>query len=406
MSRKAVKHKAVKHAEVKHSAKQDAVKHDGVEHDAAKHSATEEANMNQLMHQLGPKTRLAKLTMANWKAQKAAGLLKPSAAGDSGIVRIPLDQLDDSPYQMRRDMDPEELAELTRSIRDQGLLNPILVRPAEKGWEIISGHRRTAACRRLQFAAKTDAEKEKYNAIPAFVRDSVTDDQVLFLGLAENMFRADISPLDAALGLVTLQKLKPALSTVAKVAEITDLHPKKVQRLLELAASPEVVQKGVSDGIKVPVDPDQKNGNDDDESAEETRTLDLLTALQFNRLHQALSKKGGKTKDGKSTADAQTGAAIARALKENWGLRDVTLYVGKTISKLTTPDKKKKDRGRPAAPFKKNARQLVIYYGQLDAISDIQRQLLLKALQEIIQRLTERAKRTALSKRTPVRKSA
>src|SRR5215469_4047419 len=405
MSPKAVKHRAVKHGEVKHSAKHDAVEHDAVKHDAVKHSI-EEAAMQQLIHQIGPNTRLAKLTEANWKAQKATGLVKPSAAGDSGIVRIPLDMLDDSPFQLRHDMDGEQLAELVRSIRDRGLLNPILVRPAEKGWEIIAGHRRTGAYRRLQFAAKTDAEKEKYNAIPAFVRDSVTDDQVLLLGLAENMFRADISPLDSAHGLETLQKLKPALSTVAKVAEITDLHPKKVQRLLELAASPEVVQKGVSDGIKVPADPDRKDGGDGDEDAEETRTLDLLTALQFNRLHQALSKKGGKTKDGKSTADAQTGAAIARALKENWGFRDVMLYVNKIISGLAAPDNKKKNRGRPAAPFKKNARQLVIYYGQLDAISDVQRQSLLKALDEIIQKLNQRPKSTTLSNRTAARKTA
>ena len=48
--------------------------------------------------------------------------------------------------------------------RDQGLLNPILVRRAEKGCEVISGHRRLAAYRRLQFAAKTKAEKQKYGA--------------------------------------------------------------------------------------------------------------------------------------------------------------------------------------------------------------------------------------------------
>ena len=408
---KAVKHRAVKHGEVKHTAKHDAAKHDPAEHDAVKHDAVkhsieEEAAMNQLIHQIGPNTRLAKLTMANWNAQKAAGLVKRSAPGDSGIVRIPLDKLDDSPFQLRHDMDGEQLAELVRSIRDRGLLNPILVRPAEKGWEIIAGHRRTGAYRRLQFAAKTDAEKEKYNAIPAFVRDSVTDDQVLLLGLAENMFRADISPLDSALGLVALQKLKPALSTAPKIAEITDLHLRKVERLLQLAASPEVVQKGVSDGIKVPAGPDRKDGGDGDEDAEETRTLDLMSALQFTRLHEALSKKGGKTKDGKSTADAQTGAAIARALKENWGFRDVMLFVNKTISRLTAPDNKKKDRGRPPAPFKKNGRQLVIYYGQLDAISDIQRQSLLKALQEIIQRLNQRPKTTTLSRRARVRKSA
>ena len=83
----------------------------------------------------------------------------------------------------------------------------------------------------------------------------------------------------------------------------------------------------------------------------------------------------------------------------------MTLYVSKAIAKLAAPDNKKKDRGRPAAPFKKNARQLVIYYGQLDAISDIQRQSLLKALDEIIQKLNQRPKSTVLSNRTPARKT-
>jgi ParB family chromosome partitioning protein len=103
-----------------------------------------------------------------------------------------VDQLDDSPYQLRRGMDSDGLAELTRSIRDPGLLHPILVHQAEKMYQVISGHRRLAAYRRLQFAAKTEADKQKYAAIPARELNSVTDEQMLLLGLAENMFRADI----------------------------------------------------------------------------------------------------------------------------------------------------------------------------------------------------------------------
>jgi ParB/RepB/Spo0J family partition protein len=56
-------------------------------------------------------------------------------------------------------MDSDELAELVRSIRDHGLLNPILVRRAGKTYQVISGHRRLAAYPRLQFAAKSDEEK-------------------------------------------------------------------------------------------------------------------------------------------------------------------------------------------------------------------------------------------------------
>src|SRR5215470_10157826 len=97
MSPKAVKHRAVKHGEVKHrkkhdAAKHDAAEHDAVKHDAVKHSIEEEAAMQQLIHQIGPNTRLAKLTEANWKAQKAAGLVKRSAPGDSGNRENPARQ--------------------------------------------------------------------------------------------------------------------------------------------------------------------------------------------------------------------------------------------------------------------------------------------------------------------------
>src|SRR5262249_16096402 len=321
---------------------------------AVKHSAKEEAVMKQLIQELGPKTKLAQLTMTNWRAEKAARLTKPNAGG-ADIVNIPLEQLEDSPYQLRHDMESDAMAELVRSIRDHELLNPILVRRAGKIYQVISGHRRLAAYRRLQFAAKSDAAQKKYAAIPARELTSVSDEQMLVLGLTENMLRADISPLDAAIGLTTLQTLKPALNSAKKLAETTGLQLRKVERLLHLAASPEVVQKGVQEGLQAADSGEQENARADDDSPEEPRTLDLLSGLQFRRLHEALSKTG---KNGESTADAQTSAAITHALRENWGLRDVTLYVNKAISQLTA-HAAEKARGRPGVPFRKTDRQLV-----------------------------------------------
>jgi len=376
---------------------------------AVKHSAKEEAVMQQLIHQLGPKTRLAKLTMANWKAEKAARLVKPGAGSDSGIVNIPLEQLEDSPFQLRQQMDSDELAELVRSIRDHGLLNPILVRRAGKTCQVISGHRRLVAYRRLQFAGKTDAEKAKYAAIPARELPSVSDEQMLLLGLTENMLRADISPMDAAMGLVRLRKLEPAFNSAPKIAEATGLQMRKVERLLRLADSPEVVQKAVQGGLQALQGDNQKkekkNGRPAEDSAEEPRTLDLMSALEFSRLHEALSKKGPKSKNGKSPADTQTAAAIARALKEDWGLRDVRLYVSKAIAELKAPAVKK-GRGRPVLPFKNTAQQLVVYYGRLKSLTALQRQSLRKALQELLQKLAERPKTPPVAHRGPVRKSA
>src|SRR5262249_54286088 len=252
---------------------------------AAKHTPKEEAVMKQLIAQLGPKTKLAKLTLANWKAEKAARLVKPNGRGEAAITRIEPDQLDDSPFPLRQEMDEDELAELIRSIEEHGLLNPILVRRAGDKYQVISGHRRLAAYRRLQFAAKTDADKARYAAIPARELAHVDDEQMLLLGLTENLLRADISPLDAALGLVQLRKLKPALSTANKIAETTGLQVDKIKRLLRLADAPEVVQKGVREGLMIRVGRDGKEQPSDEGAAGQRRTLDLLAALEFIRLH-------------------------------------------------------------------------------------------------------------------------
>jgi ParB family chromosome partitioning protein len=88
--------------------------------------------------------------MAEWKADASrARHTKPKASREAGITETPLEQLDESPYQLRHDMDSDALGELTRSIEENGLLNPILVRRKGDKYEVISGRRRLAAYRRL-----------------------------------------------------------------------------------------------------------------------------------------------------------------------------------------------------------------------------------------------------------------
>src|SRR5215472_15590237 len=137
-------------------------------------------------------------------------------------------------------------------------------------------------------------------------------------------------------------------------------------------------------------EPEPKNGNpDDDSDSEQTRTLDLLSALEFNRLYQTFLKKGDNAKNGKKMADARTGAAITRALKEDWGYRDVKQYVDKAIAQQDAPAPKNKG-GRPAEPFKNTDRQLVIYKTRLGALTAVQRESLRKALEELLQKLAEK----------------
>jgi ParB family chromosome partitioning protein len=356
------------------------------QNDKGSHTEAEEAMMRQLVKELGPNTPLAKATLAEWKAQKSAARhpMKVVSHGE-GIVDIPLAQLEDNPYQLRHDMDSDALEELTRNIEENGLLNPINVRRKGDKYEIISGHRRKAAYQRLQFNAKSDKDKQKYSAISARVLPSVTDEQMLLLGLSENLMRADISPLDAAQGLVTLKKLRPALTNAKKLSDTTGLQYRKVVRLLELADSPEVVQQAVRDGISTASASKGKQSPDDD--GEQKQTLDLVAALEFTRLHNALSKKKSDGKSAASSADERTRQAISHALKEGWGAREVMHYVDKAIAGLGAHVATGKPPGRPTEPFRKTDRQLIIYFGRLNAMSTAQRQSLRKVLKEILRQL-------------------
>lgn len=102
------------------------------------------------------------------------------------VRSIPVHRIQPSPYQPRRRFDPERLAELAVSIRQQGLLQPILVRPLGDQFELIAGERRLRAVRSLGLLE-----------IPALVR-GYTNEQALEAALIENLQREDISVVEEA----------------------------------------------------------------------------------------------------------------------------------------------------------------------------------------------------------------
>ncbi len=122
----------------------------------------------------------------------------PAAATGEGkdgeIERIPLDLLHPGPHQPRRRMRDEGLEELAQSIRAQGVIEPIVVRPrAAGGYEIVAGERRWRA------AARAELE-----AVPAVVRQ-VDDRQAVALALIENIQREDLNPLEEGQALRSLR---------------------------------------------------------------------------------------------------------------------------------------------------------------------------------------------------------
>jgi ParB family transcriptional regulator, chromosome partitioning protein len=102
------------------------------------------------------------------------------------VLRIPVDSVDASPYQPRRRFDEEKLEELAASIRQHGVIQPIVVRATGSRFELVAGERRLRAVRRLGLAE-----------VPAIVR-TFTDDQALEAALVENLQREDISVVEEA----------------------------------------------------------------------------------------------------------------------------------------------------------------------------------------------------------------
>jgi ParB family transcriptional regulator, chromosome partitioning protein len=157
---------------------------------------------------------------------RGLGSLIPQRAGtNSAVVEVPLSRVAPNPYQPRHHMDDADLEELAASIREHGVLQPVLVTETLDGYQLIAGERRVRASR--------IAGLER---IPALVRQLADRDQ-LEVALVENVQRADLDPIDEALAyrqLITefgltqervAQRVGKARATVANTLRLLDLHP-------------------------------------------------------------------------------------------------------------------------------------------------------------------------------------
>ena len=114
---------------------------------------------------------------------------------DGALKELPVDLVQRGKYQPRRDIDPESLQELADSIKVQGVMQPIVVRPiSDRKYEIIAGERRWRA---TQLAG--------LDVIPAVVRD-VSDQAAIAMALIENIQREDLNPIEEAMSLQRLQQ--------------------------------------------------------------------------------------------------------------------------------------------------------------------------------------------------------
>ena len=107
-------------------------------------------------------------------------------ANKDDIVQIKISDLRSNPYQPRQNFDQEKLNELADSIREFGVVQPIIVKKSIKGYEIIAGERRVKASK--------IAEKD---SVPAIIRD-FSDEEMMQIALLENIQREDLNPIEEA----------------------------------------------------------------------------------------------------------------------------------------------------------------------------------------------------------------
>ena len=157
--------------------------------------------------------------------------IMPGAEGREGglPLYIDVDQIKPSPEQMRRQFPAEPLRELADSIRLHGLLQPVLVRRLNDGYELIAGERRWRAARL--------AGVER---IPAIVRREAEPQESLLLGLIENLQREDLDPIEEARGIKRLIE-QFGLTHEEAAAQLGKHRVAVTQALRLLTACPAVV---------------------------------------------------------------------------------------------------------------------------------------------------------------------
>jgi ParB family transcriptional regulator, chromosome partitioning protein len=166
--------------------------------------------------------------------------LPEEVVADPGYRAVPVARIAPNPLQPRREFAEAELAELVASIRENGLLQPLVVRPAGPAapagaeWELVAGERRWRAVRRLEWAE-----------VPVLVRE-MDDRTLLVLAIVENVQRADLSPLEEAEGYRRL--IEEFGYTQREVAEQVGKERSTVANLLRLLQLPASVQRLLAEG--------------------------------------------------------------------------------------------------------------------------------------------------------------
>ncbi len=261
----------------------------------------------------------------------------------NGARLVAIDLLGPNPFQPRRQFDETDLRELTESVRANGILQPIVVRPDPRGqgrFQIVAGERRWRS-----------AQRAGLHEVPVVVRD-FTDDQSLEVAIVENVQRAGLNSIEEALG---YQALIDRFSyTQDKLAENVGKSRSHIANTLRLLQLPAEVRRLVEDGKL---------------TAGHARAL--ITAKDPVALAREAVARGLSVREMEALATSLRATPAKGGRKGAHAPKDVdTLRLEKDLSAATgcrvtiEPDGANKDSGR-----------VVIVYRDADALDEVLRRL-------------------------------
>jgi ParB family chromosome partitioning protein len=167
-------------------------------------------------------------------ARGLTALIGDVSAPEAGTTVLPVEKIANNPYQPRKQFDGDELAALTRSIRSHGVLQPLVVRRAGDGFQLIAGERRLRAAKEAGLAE-----------VPVHVV-AFDDQQVFEAALVENIQRTDLNPIEKAQGFK--EYLDKFGITQDQLGTRLGLDRSTVSNLLGLLHLPDEIQTAVRNG--------------------------------------------------------------------------------------------------------------------------------------------------------------
>jgi ParB family chromosome partitioning protein len=242
----------------------------------------------------------------------------PASVNAPGVQSLPVDAMGPSPYQPRRAMDETLLEELANSIRQRGILQPLLVRPTPGvagSYQIIAGERRWRA-----------AQKAQLHEVPVLVRD-LSDADAMAAGLVENLQRADLNAVEEAAGYDRL--LTEFGMTQDQLAEAIGKTRSYISHTMRILKLPEQVQAMVRTGDLSVGHARALVNHDHPLAAARSIVNDGLTVKQ---VQDQVARQGRTFPDGPpkppKTVDPDS-AALADSLSEKLGVRVKVTFDGK-----------------------------------------------------------------------------